>query len=49
MHRILAMLVVSSTAEPGFAQTALKREPLYLAPYVVAHVTHAVEREWRKR
>jgi hypothetical protein len=49
MHRILAMLAVSSIAEPGFAQTVLKREPLYLAPYVVAYVTHAVEREWRRR
>jgi hypothetical protein len=43
MHRVLAVLFVSSIAEPGFGQTILKHEPLYLAPYEVAH---PVEREW---
>ena len=41
MHRVLAVLLVSSIAEPGFAQTILKYEPLYLAPYEVAYVYNA--------
>jgi hypothetical protein len=41
MHRVLAALFVFSIAEPGFAQTILKQEPLYLAPYEVAYVDNA--------
>jgi hypothetical protein len=41
MHRALAVLYLSSIAEPGFAQTILKHEPLYLAPYEVAYVHEA--------
>jgi hypothetical protein len=41
MHRVLAVLFVSAIAEPGLAQTILKHEPLYLAPYEVAYVNHA--------
>ncbi len=41
MLRVLAVLFVSSIAEPGFAQTILKYEPLYLAPYEVAFVHNA--------
>jgi hypothetical protein len=41
MHRVLAVLFVSSIAEPGFAQTILKHEPLYLAPYEMAYVYNA--------
>jgi hypothetical protein len=38
MHRVLAALLVAWIAEPGLAQTVLKREPLYLAPYESAYV-----------
>ncbi len=41
MHRVLAVLFVSSIAEPGFGQTILKHEPLYLAPYEVAYIYNA--------
>jgi hypothetical protein len=41
MHRVLAALFVASIAEPGFAQTILRYEPLYLAPYEVAYVHNA--------
>jgi hypothetical protein len=41
MHRVLAVLFVSSIAGPGFAQTILKDEPLYLAPYEAAYVYNA--------
>jgi hypothetical protein len=41
MHRVLAALFVASIAEPGFAQTSLRYEPLYLAPYEVAYVHNA--------
>jgi hypothetical protein len=38
MHRVLAVLLVPSIAEPDFGQTLLKHEPLYLAPYEAAYV-----------
>ena len=38
MHRVLAALLVFWIAEPCLAQTVLKREPLYLAPYESAYV-----------
>jgi hypothetical protein len=41
MHRVLAGLFLCSIAEPGFAQTVLNHEPLYLAPYEVAYVHDA--------
>jgi hypothetical protein len=41
MHRILAALFAASIAGPGFAQTILGHEPLYLAPYEVAYVHSA--------
>jgi hypothetical protein len=41
MHRVLAALFVASIAEPGFAQTILEHEPLYLAPYETAYVYNA--------
>ena len=41
MRRILAVLFVCSIAKPGFAETILKHEPLYLAPYEVAYVYSA--------
>jgi hypothetical protein len=41
MHRVLAVLLVSSIAEPNFAQTILRHEPLYLAPYEAAYVYDA--------
>jgi hypothetical protein len=41
MRRVLAVLFVGSIAKPGFAQTTLKYEPLYLAPYEAAYVGDA--------
>lgn len=41
MHRVLVVLFVCSIAEPGLAQTILKHEPLYLAPYEAAYVYDA--------
>jgi hypothetical protein len=41
MHRFLAVLSVFMVAAPGFAQTVLKYEPLYLAPYEMAYVYSA--------
>ena len=41
MHRVLAALLVFWIAEPCLAQTVLKREPLYLAPYESAYVYDA--------
>ena len=41
MHRVLAALFVALIAGPGFSQTILKREPLYLAPYEAAYVYNA--------
>jgi hypothetical protein len=41
MHRVIAILFMSAIAEPGFAQTILKQEPLYLAPDEVAYVYSA--------
>jgi hypothetical protein len=41
MHRVFAVLFLCSIAEPGFAQTILSHEPLYLAPYEAAYVSNA--------
>lgn len=41
MPRSLATLFVALFAEPGYAQTILKHEPLYLAPYEAAYVYNA--------
>jgi hypothetical protein len=41
MHRMLAALFGILMAEPGFAQTILGHEPLYLVPYETAYVHSA--------
>ena len=41
MHRVVAALLMAGIAESGLAQTVLKREPLYLAPYRSAYVYDA--------
>ena len=41
MYHALAVSFFSATSEPGFTQTIVKYEPLYLAPYEVAYVNHA--------
>jgi hypothetical protein len=41
MHRMLAALFGILMAEPGFAQTILGHEPLYLVPYETADVHSA--------
>ena len=41
MRPFLAVLFVFAIAKPGFAQTILKYEPLYLAPYEAAYVSDA--------
>jgi hypothetical protein len=41
MHRVIAVLFMPAIAEPGFARTILKHEPLYLAPDEVVYVYSA--------
>ena len=40
MRCVFALLFLSAVSQPGFAQTVLKSEPLYLAPNQVAYVSH---------
>jgi hypothetical protein len=42
MHRVIAILFMSAVADPGFAQTIRRHEPLYLAPDEVAYVDSAL-------
>jgi hypothetical protein len=41
MRALLSALILSAAILPCFAQTALKSEPLVLAPYEVAYVQDA--------
>jgi hypothetical protein len=40
MRCVFALLFFSAVSQPGFAQTVLKSERLYLAPNEAAYVSH---------